>query len=75
MIGSFPILSGRVGTSGLAAVRMTLAAAFDRLLVWITVGRTRRMLATLVLWKIFQLFFISKGDQIFFFLFIFNFDF
>ena len=47
MIGSFPILSGRVGTSGLAAVRMTLAAAFDRILVWITVGRTRRMLATL----------------------------
>ncbi len=47
MIGSPTTPPGCVAPESAATMRMFLTAAFERILVWITVGRTRRMLATL----------------------------
>lgn len=47
MIGSQTTPPGCVTPERAAFSRLSLTAAFERILVWITVGRTRRMLATL----------------------------
>jgi len=47
MIGSRTTPPGCVAPEGAAISRMSLTAALERILVWITVGRTRRMLAAL----------------------------
>ena len=47
MITSHAPLPGRTGMPGAAVLRASLSAMFERILVWVTVARTRRMLATL----------------------------